>query len=252
MTPPRQGAEFVFNDWAHDRGAKVVMEHPFAAGQGLSEGMELLRLLARHPSTMRHLTAKLCARFVADDPPTGCVDAGVRAWEASHGEIREVLRAIFAAPEFWAPQHRGAKTKTPLEFVASAVRATGGAPDTTLALAQIMARLGQPLFLQQPPTGYPETQESWVNSGALLQRFNLALGVASGRAPGLTIDLERIIPLTDDPDQLVAAVNRAILHGQASANTLAVMRRQVDGLGAREARTLAVGLALGSAEFQRQ
>jgi uncharacterized protein (DUF1800 family) len=252
MQRPQQGGGFVFNAWAHDREPKVVLGHDFPAGHGMDEGIALLKLLAMHPATMRHVSSQLCARFVADEPPEGCVDAAVHAWEHSGGDIREVLRAIFRSPEFWAVEDDGNKVKTPLEFVVSAVRAVGGSPDTTLALAQIVGHLGEPLYLEQPPTGYPESQQSWVNSGALLQRFNVAMGIAAGRAPGVRVDLDAMIPLTSDPSALAAAVNRVILAGAAGANTLRVMREQTADLPPTQARVMAVGLALGSPEFQRQ
>jgi len=43
--------------------------------------------------------------------------------KGSNGDIREVLRAIFHGPDFWATQNVRAKVKTPLEFVVSAARA---------------------------------------------------------------------------------------------------------------------------------
>ncbi len=252
MGPPQQDVRFVFHDWAHDRGEKVVLGRTFPAGRGEDEGVALLKLLANHPSTMRHVSAKLCARFLADDPPDGCIDAGVHAWERTGGDIREVLRAIFQGPEFWAPEYRAAKVKTPFEFVVSAVRAVGGEPDSTLALAQIVARLGQPLYLEQPPTGYPETQESWVNSGALLERLNVAMGIASGRAPGVRVNLSDLIPMTGVVERLADVVNGLILGGAATPNTLRVIREQTANLRADQARVMAVGLALGSPEFQKQ
>ncbi len=252
MAPPQQGVGFVFNRWAHDKAEKAVLGRKFPAGGGEGEGDDLLRFLANHPSTMRHVSAKLCARFLADDPPDGCLDAGVHAWTRTGGDIREVLRAIFQSPEFWAPEYRAAKVKTPLEFVVSAVRAVGGEPDSTLALAQIVGRLGQPLYLEQPPTGYPETQESWVNSGALLERLNVAMGIASGRAPGVTVNLDHVIPTTADPRRLADLVNGLVLGGGATPNTLRVIREQTADLGLGQARVMAVGLALGSPEFQKQ
>jgi uncharacterized protein (DUF1800 family) len=249
---PRQSPEFQFNAWAHDRGEKVVLGRRFPPGRGQDEGVELLRLLARHPSTMRHLSHKLCQRFVNDRPPDGCVDAGVRAWQRTEGDMREVVRAIVTSPDFWAPEHRAVKTKTPLEFVVSAVRALGAEPDSTPALGQVVARLGQPLYGQSPPTGYPETQESWVNSGALLQRMNVALGLAAGRLPGARADLEQVVPAAESRDALIETINRTLLNGVGSPNTLRVMREQTADLDGMAARTLLVGLALGSPEFQRQ
>ncbi len=245
------GYEFAFAKWAHDRDAKVVMGREFPAGRGEEEGMELLRWLAGHPQTMRHVSAKLCARFVEDDPPDGCVDAGVYAWRSSGGDLRAVVGAILRSPEFWAPRHRGAKIKTPLEFVVSAARALRARPDTTLGLALLLRRLDQPLYQYSAPTGYPERMEAWVSSGALFDRFNVALAIASGRAPGLEIDLDALIPAAET-HALPREVERVILHGRAGPATHETLARETRDLGLLEARTLLTGLALGSPEFQRQ
>jgi uncharacterized protein (DUF1800 family) len=248
-----EGVAFEFKAWAHDTGEKVVLGQKFPAGRGMDEGFALLKLLANHPSTMRHVSAQLCQRLVSDDPPDGCIDAGVHAWQRTHGDMREVVGAIIRSPEFWALEYRGAKTKTPLEFVVSAMRAINASPDTLPALAQAVARLGQPLFLDQPPTGYPETQESWVNAGALLARFNIAMALASGRMPGTRVDLAQLLPGASDGEALASAVNRTVLNGKANANTLRVLKEQVASVDSPEtARILAVALALGSPEFQRQ
>src|SRR6185503_20381555 len=108
ISQPRQRPDFVFNDWAHDHGAKTVLGHRFPAGRGQEEGIELLRLLAAQPATMHHVSAKLCARFVRDDAPDGCVDAAVHAWEKTGGDMRAVLRAVITSPDFNAPQNRAA------------------------------------------------------------------------------------------------------------------------------------------------
>src|SRR5207245_4462081 len=144
------------------------------------------------------LSRRLCQRFVNDDPPDGCVDDAVTAWKRSDGDIREVLRAIFRSPDFWAPENVRAKIKTPLEFVVSAARAVGGDPDTTPRLAQVVARLGEPLFLHVAPDGYPEREDAWVNSGALLDRMNAAVALAAGRLPGVAVSLDSIVPATPD------------------------------------------------------
>ncbi len=208
---PQQGASFAFRDWAHDRGAKTVLGVRFPAGHGMDEGIRLLKLLADQHATMHHVSRKLCARFVADEPPDGCVDAAVDAWHASGGDIRAVLRAIFTSPDFWAPQAVRAKVKTPLEFVVSAVRAAGAEPDDSPRLAQVVARLGQPLYLQAAPTGYPETQADWVNSGALLGRMNAAVALAAGRLPGAQGNLDAVVAASSDHERLVADVDARVL-----------------------------------------
>lgn len=244
---------WAFHPWAHDRGAKTVLGETFPAGHMEDEGDRLLAMLAMHPSTARHLAHKLCARLVSDDAPDGCVDHAVAAYLHSHGDIAATVRAIVASDDFWSASNRRTKVKSPLEFVLSAMRATGAVPDSSPRLAGVLQQLGQPLFQQAVPTGYPETQEDWVNSGALLNRMNIAMGLAAGRLPGAVVNLDAVVPLITDRDALVARVNAAILGGQASANTLRVLRQQIADIGdPRMARTMAVGLALGSPDFQRQ
>lgn len=249
----RRTGRFTFNAWAHDRGEKVVLGEHFAAGGGEEEGVRLLRLLAAHPATMHHVSAQLCTRLVADVPPDGCIDDAVRAWRQSDGDIRQVVAAIVHGPDFWAAANRGAKMKSPQEFLVSAVRALGGETDLAPALVGRLAQLGQPLFQQSAPTGWPETQQDWVSSSALLARMNLAVALAAGRVPGTRTDLDRIVPAEADHAVLVAAIDREVLGGAMSANTRQVILAEIaDIADPHAARAMAIGLALGGPDFQRQ
>jgi len=248
-----QTGGFEFHDWAHDEGEKAVLAIRFPAGHGMDEGVRLLKMLANHPATMHHVSRKLCVRFVSDEPPDGCVDDAVAAWERSRGDIRQVLLAIFQSPEFWAPAAMRSKIKTPLEFMVSAMRTIGAEPDTTPRVAQAIARLGQPLYLQASPAGYPESQEEWVNSGALLQRMNLAVRLAGGTLPGATVDLDRLTPVTADYARLLDAIDQALFEGTMSIHTREAIANELRDVGdPARGRALAIGLALGSPEFQRQ
>ncbi len=252
---PKGGGRFAFayRDWAHDDGGKEVLGVRFPPGGGMKEGLQLLHLLAEHPATARHVSEELCARFVADTPPDGCVDAAVAAWQRSDGDIRAVLVAIVASDDFWAAADRGACFKTPLEFVASAVRVLGAEPDTSARLLGALQQLGEPPFMRLTPDGYPEAAAEWLNSGALLTRMNLALALASGRMPGVKMDLDALIPPTGDDDELVRRVDAVVLGGQGSEHTLQVIRQQVADLrDPAAARTMAVALALGSPDFQKR
>jgi uncharacterized protein (DUF1800 family) len=240
---PERGAGFVFRDWAHDGGTKYVFGLTFD-DDGKDEGIRLLTFLANQHATMHHVSAKLCARFVADEAPDGCVDAAVAAWQKTRGDIRAVLRAIFTSPDFWSARVIRSKVKTPLEFVVSAVRATAVEPDDTPRLAQLVARLGEPLYQQPAPTGYAETEAHWVNSGALLARMNAALAIAKECSS---------IPAIDDHAQLVDAIDQQLLGGTMSAHTKAVILEQLTDIrDPVQARALAVGLAIGGPDFQKQ
>jgi hypothetical protein len=141
-----------------------------------------------------------------------------------------------------------------VEFVVSAMRAVGGVPDSTPRLAMQLVGLGQPLYLQSAPMGYPETQEDWVNSGALLARMNFAMALASGRLPGVTVDLERLIPVGAGLiPPLLDAVDRVILNGRMRPSTRAGIAKELaDITDPMQARALVVGLAIGGPEFQKQ
>ena len=250
---PRQGGEFKFYSRAHDRGAKLVMGETYPAGRGMDEGFRLLASLADNPATARHVSRRLCQRFVSDQPSEQCVDTAVAAWQRTHGDIREVLRAIFHGPDFWAPENVRAKIKSPLEFVVSAIRVLQADPDTAARLAQLVARLGQPLYMHVAPDGYPETQDDWVNSSALLNRMNAALALGAGRVPGVIMNLDFTVPPNASREQLIAAVDQQILGGTMTENTRQVIREQIRDLSDPvRARALAVGLVLGGPEFQRQ
>jgi uncharacterized protein (DUF1800 family) len=249
---PDRGAGFVFRDWAHDRGTKHVFGLTFH-DDGKDEGVRLLRFLANQPATMHHVSAKLCTRFVADAPPDGCIDAAVAAWQRTGGDMRAVLRAIFTAPDFWDARIVQSKVKTPFEFVVSAARAISADPDSTPRLAQMVARLGEPLYQQPAPTGYAETEAHWVNSGALLARMNAAVALAGGRLPGIDANLDAVIPATTNHAQLVDTVDERLLGGTMSAHTRSVILEQLGDISdPTQARALAVGLALGGPDFQRQ
>jgi uncharacterized protein (DUF1800 family) len=249
----RQDASYIFRPLAHDYQPKLVLGEKFDGNHAEDEGMRLLKMLAAEPATMHHVSAQLCARFVSDVPPDGCIDDAVGAWKRSGGDIREVVRAIIHSPDFWAPVNVQSKVKTPLEFVVSALRAVNGVPDSTPRIAQRVGQLGEPLFRHATPDGYGERQEDWVNSGALLARMNFAVQLASGRMPGAAVDLDRVVAVTDDHAALVGAVDKAVLGGAMTRQTReTILKELADVPDPRMARALAVGLAIGGPEFQRQ
>ncbi len=178
---------FIYRDWAHDQGEKVVLGVKIPAGGGKRDGDMVLTLLARHPSTAKFIATKLCRRFVADEPPAGLVASVAATFERTQGDIRACLQTLFESSEFFDPAVYQAKVKTPLEFVASTLRAAGAEVTDAQALTGALARMGMPLYGCQPPTGYKDVAEAWVNTGALLNRLNFALAVASGNLPGVRL-----------------------------------------------------------------
>lgn len=265
LRAPRQGAEFLFNPRIHDDGEKVVLGKKIAAGGGVRDGYAVIHLLATHPSTARFISTKLARKFVADEPPRSLVDRMAETFRKTDGDLRQVLMTMFKSQEFWAPENYRAKIKTPLEMTVSAVRAIGAETNGGPQFHRWMAQMGEGLFLAQPPTGYPDTAEHWVNSGALLQRMNFALALSANRIPGTRVELSAPENATKT-SQLVDHYIKLLLRGEVSPQTrttidkslnesqMAALDRPAEGADAAKAAKVAkvVGLILGSPEFQRQ
>lgn len=183
---PRAG-EFVFRPAAHDPDEKLVLGQRIKGGRGIEDGEQVLDILARHPSTARFIVHKLAMRFVSDVPPQALVERCSRAFSASDGDIRSTLQCVVTSPEFFSKGAYRSKVKTPFELVASALRATASAPDETPRAAQIVARLGQPIFGRQTPDGWPDRANEWMNAGAIVNRVNFGLALAGGRLPGVRV-----------------------------------------------------------------
>jgi uncharacterized protein (DUF1800 family) len=181
---PQQGGLFIFRPQMHDTSAKTILGVKFPAGGGKDEGDRVLDILARHPSTARHIAFKLAQRFVADEPPKALVDRTAKIFLDTKGDLRKVTESIITSPEFFAKESYRAKVKTPLEFVVSAVRATGATVTNAQPLVIALRNLGMPVYGCQPPTGYSMTADAWVNTGALLNRMNFAVSLVGdgGRA----------------------------------------------------------------------
>jgi len=264
---PRQGGRFIFRPAMHDAGEKTALGVRFPAGHGQDEGERLLDILASHPSTAHHVAYKLAQRFVADEPPAELVDRVAQVFLDTDGDLREVTRAVLLSPEFLSPDTHRAKVKTPLEFVVSALRATGATVVNPQPVVVALGTLGMPLYGAQPPTGYSMTADAWVNTGALLTRMNIALQIVDGTLQGreggpggrgarpaparaaaarrgpIRIDVASLAPDTSESsrDHLV----ETMLAGEASAATRETLAR------ANQPEQL-IALVLGSPEFQRR
>jgi uncharacterized protein (DUF1800 family) len=274
---PNEVGAFRFNPALHDAGAKVVLGVEFPAGRGVAEGERLLDMLAQQPATARFIATKLVRRFVSDTPPAALVARAAATFTRTDGDLREVLRTIVTSEEFFARSAWRSKVKSPFEVVVSALRAMDAAVDTTGRTAAVVARLGQPIYQHQAPNGWPETGDGWINTGAILNRINFGMALASGSATGVQVRRwpEYAALVNASREQQVDGVVRALLGGDVSADMRAILisgdhpmlerARTVDdstmdapaamnGPRRAEPSGLAqiIGLALGSPEFQRR
>ncbi len=259
---PRKGGGFRFAERRHEPGVKFVLGQKIQEN-GEREGEEVLQMLARDPHTAKFVCRKLAVRFVSDDPPQALVDRMAETWKKKDGDIREVLRTMLNSPEFWAPQSYRAKVKTPLEFVVSAVRASGAEVSDATPLVRVLNQMGMPLYQMQPPTGYSMLAETWVNSAALLSRMNFALALGAGKMNGTQIAPELLLGKQDlsDPLAIETTLESDLLAGDVSEQTRNVIQKQfndpkvladVDDAKRAQREGVLEGLILGSPEFQRR
>ena len=192
---PRRSGQFLFRPRMHDNGPKTVLGHKITAG-GVRDGEMVIEILAKHPSTAHFISTKLVRRFVSDNPPEALVKHVADVYMKTGGGIREMLHTIFTSAEFYAPEAVRAKTKNPFELAVSAIRALSGTTDGSPRLAQMIGRMGEPLYQAQPPTGFPDRGDYWLGNAAVLERLNFAVALTANRIPGTTVSL-------DDPPKSV-------------------------------------------------
>ena len=282
-----ESGEFYFNSRWHEGGAKTVLGKKIDEG-GIKDGLKVLETLVNSPQTAKLIARKLAVKFVSDTPDEGLVSRIADAFHDSKGDIKITLRALFADKEFFAPENYRAKVKSPFELAISSIRALGGDTNGGPAFSAMLNKLGEVPYGYQAPTGYPDTAEDWVNTGALLERLNFVVAVASNRIPGTHVDLKGFE--SKDKSQTLDKAVSVLLDGDISSNTKALLLKQIEqplpevkagddagdagmeipnmrggqegGLRNRQARLLEptgnpevfkiVSLVLGTPEFQRQ
>jgi uncharacterized protein (DUF1800 family) len=260
---PRRDPEFFFEERLHDTSVKTVLGHEIHYG-GMKDGEAVLDLLARDPHTAHHISYELAQRFVSDTPPAALVDRMAQTFLKSDGDIREVLHTMIYSPEFWSKDSYRSKIKTPFELVASATRAVGADVAMPLMLVQWTNRIGQPLYQCEPPTGYSDQADAWVNTGALLTRLNFALALASNRLRGAQVNIDPWFgrDTAANPHATLERAIQSFLGGQASQETRDTLEKQMDDPQILRATlddkvkqvntAMIAGLVLGSPEFQRR
>jgi uncharacterized protein (DUF1800 family) len=278
--------EFYFNKNWHEDGTKTVLGQKINEG-GVKDGLKVIDILVAHPSTARFIAKKLAVKFVSDNPSPDLVNRVAKAFQDSKGDIKTTLKALFTDKEFFAPENYRAKIKTPFELAVSAIRTIGADTNSSPAILAMLNKLGEVPYGYQAPTGYPDTAEDWVNAGALLERLNFSVALASNRIPGTRADLKIFEAPTKAAilDKTIAVV----LDNDISPNTKKTLLKQIEqplpdvktpdevednletpnmrpqqqgGRMNRQARLLApsgnaevfkvVSLVLGTPEFQRQ
>ena len=278
---PGQGGPFLFDQRRHEPGDKKWFGHVIKEGRnpdgspnGMAEGLEALSILAASPQTAHFISYLLAQRFVADKPPVALVDRLTKVYLATNGDIKEILRALVASPEFNSRQYFRNKVKTPLEFVASAFRSTGTDPQNPGALVNSVRDMGMPLYRALPPTGYYVTADQWMNSVALVDRLNFAYALVNNKLGNQKFDAPRLLAMglllpgspakprvaavsmeaSEGADVVLGVLEATMIGGTVSPQTNTLIHKQLEeqpsAANVNDRLNLLTALVMGSPEFQ--
>src|SRR5882724_9218553 len=224
---PNEEGVFLYRPGLHDNGEKIVLGHKIPAGGGLADGERVLDILATQPATAHFIATKLARRFISDDPPPSLIDRAAAVFLKTDGSIRETLRSIVTAPEFFSPVTYRAKVRSPFEYVAAAMRALEAESDGDRPVLDAIGRMGQPVFGRITPDGYADRADQWLASGAMVARFNFASALAANRIKGTKIDLGLLLSGVDEAkkDSVAAKFIRLTVFGDVSAGTRTALEK---------------------------
>lgn len=281
--------DFLFLPERHDREAKTIMGRLFPAGGGYDEGVALLDMLAHHPSAAHFISKKIATRFVQDNPPDALVQRMAKTFTKEDGDIRKVLITMVSSPEFWNKNAVREKTKSPLELIASSVRALNGTITDARPLNALCSRMGERIYYYPAPTGFPDRGTYWISTGSLLARMNFGLAIAAGKVKGVKYDalqlngnhepesasealsiycdvlipqrdhsetIKRLLPLLNEPNldkKVEEAAEDQADNGKKQNKKAITTPTPVQNSTAREYNLhQVIGIILGSPEFQRR
>ncbi len=217
--------QFYFNQRWHATGQKTVLGQTINEG-GMKDGLKVLDILVNSPVTARFIAKKLAIKFVSDHPSDALISRVADAFHKSGGDIKTTLRAIFTDKEFFAPETYRAKIKTPYELAISSIRAIGADTNAGPPMLAMLNKLGEVPYGYQAPTGYPDMAEDWVNTGALLERLNFAIALASNQIPGTRVDLKSFE--ASDKSALLDKTLATVLNDDITAATRATLLKQIE------------------------
>jgi uncharacterized protein (DUF1800 family) len=236
--------EFVFAPFMHDYGEKTVLGHKILAGGGEQDGLKVIDILARHPSTAKFISMQLARHFVADNPPPSLVDRMALTFTKTDGDLRAVMETMFRSPEFFSEGAWESRIKSPLDIAAGTIRAMGGEVTDAWTLVQKISDMGEALYAKTEPNGYPDVAETWLSAAGVMARMNFAASIVSGQVSGVEVDASRWKGMDD------AAIARALLAHEASKQTLDAIGTGLEGKD--PSPSVIASLVLASPDFERR
>ncbi|HZP26877.1 MAG TPA: DUF1800 domain-containing protein [Dehalococcoidia bacterium] len=241
---PSQG--YVFRPVLHDNGSKT-----FLGQTGNLSGDDVIDIILKQPATPKFLAGKLWSFFAYDNPDEATLAPLVQAFNASSGDVRAMLKALFTHPAFYSDTAYRAQIKSPLDLAVGAARQLGLAGTAPL-LGRWLRALGHVPFNPPNVAGWPGGP-AWLTSGSLLSRANTVSSLlAPARGAGATaqLDVDRYLQTYNltTAGQLVDHFLLLMADGQVTPESHAAI---VDYVSGSQGASLSLG-GLSGAERARR
>jgi len=218
MPADARPGETVFIGPLHEPGAQTILGKRYDDA-GARQAEAVLRDLAVHPATAKHIAAKLARHFTGDVPPAALVDRLSADFLKTGGDLPSLYRTLIASPEPWAATP--VMFKSPWDWTVSMLRALKvPAFGERQNIAAIFTQLGQPVWRPGSPAGYDDKVATWAGSAALMQRVELAIRLA-GRI-GDRADARQLAPLVL-ADALTPETRQAIARADSPGQGIAIL-----------------------------
>ena len=208
---------FRFRAALHEPGAKTLLGRRYT-DSGFEQGRAVLRDLAGHASTGRHLATKLARHFAGDEPPPALIERLASSYAASAGDLPSVYAALIDWDGAFAAAP--AKFKTPAEFAISALRAVAVVPKEPKALLSAFEFLGQRHWSSGSPAGWPDRAQDWDGADALMKRieWSVALAARVGESHSAPATAAAVLG-----DELGDHTRTALVHAASGSQALALL-----------------------------
>ena len=242
---------FFYDANRHDNNSKLVLGVPFAAGGGFNDGLNVLHILATHPSCARFIAKKLLRWLLTYDPSPALVADIAGEFTRTAGDIKSLVRRILHYDNvLWAPP----LFKRPFQYIASALRVMNANVATYGTVrGTYLGGTGHTPFAWGPPDGYPQEFEYW--GGLPLPRWNFAFQLANNSINGVTVDLAALLNGATSPVQIVDRIDVLLFAGEMPAADRTALTTYLRPTGSATVPSTnqirdAFGLALSSPAFQ--
>ena len=214
----------------------------------VNQGKELkivIKDLANHPSTIKHISRKLCQHFICDEPTNDMIEPIVQTWNKNDGNLIEIHKTLldivfdfseihqkFSMPELWVLQNAKMLDLRYIDNYPDGFEFNGSNPNRSQKrLQNMLYDLGHSIYRAKQPNGYIDLESEWLSPELIIRRLAVAKRFSGIANTNITYDsefFERVVLNNfDKPDKLLKLLSNSLSYSDQFvlfANSPEVMR----------------------------